>query len=139
MLGYWNDIPTTETVLKDGWLRTGDMAAMDAEGFLFISGRRGDMIKTGAHRVAPMEIEEVIGELRGVAEVAVVGVEDAILGEVIKAVIRPEPDAELDEMRVKAHCRDRLATYKIPKFVAFVQEIPKTASGKVQRFLLSAH
>lgn len=76
-------------------------------------------------------------EVTGVAEVAVVGVKDELLGQVIKAVIVPRPDSKVTEMQIKAHCKDRLATYKIPKFVEFVQELPKTASGKVKRFLLS--
>jgi acyl-CoA synthetase (AMP-forming)/AMP-acid ligase II len=139
MLGYWNDVDTTQSVLRDAWLKTGDMASMDAEGYIYIQGRRSDMIKTGAHRVAPNEIEEVIAEIDGVAEVAVVGVDDDILGQVIKAIVLPRPGANVDGMRVKAHCRDRLALYKIPKYVELVAELPKTASGKIQRFLLSNH
>lgn len=139
MPGYWNDVDATQSVLRDGWLKTGDMASMDSEGYLYIQGRRSDMIKTGAHRVAPNEIEEVIAEIDGVAEVAVVGVDDEILGQVIKAVVLPRPGASVDGMRVKAHCRDRLALYKIPKYVELVTELPKTASGKIQRFMLSNH
>jgi len=81
MLGYWRDPEATSRVLVDGWLHTGDMAYRDAEGYLFIQGRRSDMIKTGAHRVNPREIEEAIIELEGVADVAVVGVDDEILGQ----------------------------------------------------------
>lgn len=138
MLGYWDDSEATRKVLQAGWLRTGDMATMDPDGYLFIQGRRSDMIKSGAHRIAPKEVEEVIGELDGVAEVAVVGVEDSILGQVIKAVIQRRVDAPLDILRVKAHCRERLAAYKVPKYVEFVSELPKTASGKIKRFLLGA-
>lgn len=138
MLGYWNDNEATRTVLQDGWLRTGDMASVDPEGYLYIQGRRSDMIKSGAHRIAPKEVEEVIGELDGVAEVAVVGVEDSILGQVIKAVIQKRVGVPLDTLHVKAHCRERLAAYKVPKHVEFVSELPKTASGKIKRFLLGA-
>lgn len=136
MLGYWNDPEATGRVLRDGWLMTGDMASMDAEGFLFIEGRRSDMIKSGAHRIAPKEIEDVINEVDGVAEVAVVGVDDPILGQVIKAVVTRRPGAALDALTIKAHCRNSLAAYKVPKHVEFVSELPKTASGKVQRFRL---
>lgn len=138
MLGYWKDANATRAVLQDGWLKTGDLASMDSEGYLYIEGRRSDMIKSGAHRIAPKEVEEVIVELDGVAEVAVVGVEDSILGQVIKAVIQRRAGASLDTLRVKAHCRERLAAYKVPKHVEFVSELPKTASGKIKRFLLGA-
>jgi acyl-CoA synthetase (AMP-forming)/AMP-acid ligase II len=138
MLGYWNDTDATRAVLQHGWLKTGDMAHVDQDGYIFIKGRRSDIIKTGAHRIAPNEVEEVISELDGVAVVAVVGVEDPILGQVIKAVIQRRAGASLDAMRVKAHCRERLAAYKVPKHVEFVTELPKTASGKIKRFLLAA-
>lgn len=137
MLGYWNDPEATRVALQDGWLRTGDMARCDADGFLFIEGRKSDMIKTGAHRIHPKEIEEAIAELDGVGEVAVVGVPDEILGQVIKAYILPKPGATLEPLQVKAHCHKRLASYKIPKSVEFVSELPKTASGKVKKFLLT--
>jgi long-chain acyl-CoA synthetase len=137
MSGYWSDPEATQAVLHDGWLRTGDMAYRDADGYLFIQGRKTDMIKSGAHRIHPNEIEEAIAELDGVGEVAVVGVPDEILGQVIKAYILPKPGATLEPMHVKAHCHQRLASYKIPKSVEFVSELPKTASGKVKKFLLT--
>lgn len=137
MQGYWNDTEATRAVLQEGWLRTGDMGALDEQGYLYLEGRRSDMIKTGAHRVHPKEIEEAIAEIDGVAEVAVVGVDDVFLGQVIKAAIRRQPGATVDAMHVKAHCRARLATYKIPKYIEFVQELPKTSSGKVRRYLLA--
>lgn len=137
MMGYWNDPEATRGVLREGWLKTGDIAYMDNEGYLFIQGRRSDMIKSGAHRIAPKEVEEVISEIDGVAEVVAVGIDDPILGQVIKAVIQLNPGASVDAMRVKAHCRDSLASYKVPKNVEFVSELPKTASGKTKRYLLT--
>ncbi|MGH8174499.1 MAG: class I adenylate-forming enzyme family protein [Rhodanobacteraceae bacterium] len=137
MLGYWKDAETTAGVLKDGWLKTGDMGHVDTDGFLFLSGRRGDMIKTGAHRVHPKDVEEVIAELAGVGEVAVVGIDDEVMGQVIKAFIVPVADADVSIDRVKAHCRERLAIYKIPKFIEFVADLPKTASGKIRRAVLA--
>ena len=137
MPGYWNDPEATQAVLHEGWLRTGDMAYRDADGYLFIQGRKTDMIKSGAHRIHPKEIEEAIAELDGVGEVAVVGVPDEILGQVIKAYILPKPGATLEPLQVKAHCHKRLASYKIPKSVEFVSELPKTYSGKVKKFLLT--
>lgn len=137
MLGYWRNPEATAGVLKNDWLKTGDMGHMDTDGFLFLSGRRSDMIKTGAHRVHPKDVEEVIAELAEVGEVAVLGVDDDTLGQVIKAVIVRAPCAELNELKVKAHCRERLAAYKIPKFITFADALPKTASGKVRRAELS--
>ena len=138
MLGYWQDAQATSTVIgNDGWLRTGDMGHLDDEGFLFLAGRRSDMIKTGAHRVHPNDIEEVLAELDGIAEVAVVGVDDEVLGQVIKAVVVFAEGADTGVDRIKAHCRERLATYKIPKFIEAATELPKTASGKIRRSLLA--
>ena len=136
MTGYWNAPEATAAVLVDGWLRTGDLGHLDADGFLWLAGRRADMIKTGAHRVHPQDVEEVIAELPGVREVAVAGIDDALLGQVVAAFLVAGADAP-NEMAVKAHCRRRLAGYKIPKQVAFVAELPKTASGKVRRAALT--
>jgi len=111
---------------------------MDEEGFLFIEGRSSDMIKAGANRISPQEIEEVIQELEAVAEAGVVGVPDEILGEAIKAVVVPRQGVELDKRTILAHCRKRLALYKIPKFVEFAEALPKTASGKIRRYLLNS-
>ncbi|TWT23078.1 long-chain fatty acid--CoA ligase [Luteimonas marina] len=136
MTGYWNAPEANAATLVDGWLRTGDLGHLDADGFLWLSGRRSDMIKTGAHRVHPQDVEEVIAELPGVREVAVAGVDDALLGQVVAAFLVRDGDAP-SEMAVKAHCRQRLAGYKIPKQVAFVAELPKTASGKIRRTALT--
>ena len=136
MAGYWQAPEATAATLVDGWLRTGDEGHLDADGFLWLSGRRSDMIKTGAHRVHPQDVEEVIAELPGVREVAVAGLDDSLLGQVVAAYLVPGEDAPT-EMAVKAHCRQRLATYKIPKQVAFVSELPKTASGKIRRAALT--
>jgi long-chain acyl-CoA synthetase len=131
MLGFLGDPAATRAVIKDGWLATGDMGALDDEGFLFLAGRRSDMIKSGAHRIHPSDVEEVIAELPDVTEVAVVGVDDEMLGQSVKAFVVVRAPIASD--RIKAHCRDRLATYKIPREIVFVPELPKTASGKVQR------
>jgi long-chain acyl-CoA synthetase len=137
MLGYWRNPEATAAVLSDGWLRTGDMGHFDNDGFLYLSGRRSDMIKTGAHRVHPNDVEEAIVEMADVEEVAVVGIDDETLGQVLKAFIVASPGKTIEINRVKAHCRDRLASYKIPKHIEFVDTLPKTASGKVRRALLT--
>lgn len=133
MLGYWNNPEASAAALRDGWLHTGDLGHLDADGYVFIAGRRNDMIKTGAHRVNPADIEEVIAELPWVIEAAVVGVDDAILGQLIKAyVVVSEPPARADD-RIRAHCRAQLAPYKVPRLVQFIDALPRTASGKVRR------
>jgi len=136
MLGYWKNSESSERVLVDGWLRTGDLAHLDTEGFIYIDGRSSDMIKSGAHRISPQEIEEVIAELEEVSEVGVTGVPDDLLGQVIKAVIIPCEGTNLEKGTVQRYCKKHLAQYKIPKQIVFRQELPRTASGKVQRHLL---
>jgi len=138
MLGYWNNVDATREALRDGWLRTGDMGYLDGDGYLFLAGRRSDMIKTGAHRVHPNDIEEAIAELPGVIETAVVGVDDDVMGQAIKAFVVVETLTERGADRIKAHCRARLAPYKIPKYIEFVAALPRTASGKVRRVQLLA-
>lgn len=137
MLGYWNDTEATSSVLRDGWLHTGDLGHRDAEGFLYIDGRAVDMIKVGAFRVSPLEVEEVVAAMPGVEEVAVIGVLDDVLGQAIKVVIVPRASSETPTaMAVKAHCRHHLASYKVPKVVEFATTLPRTSSGKVQKFKL---
>lgn len=127
MLGYWrNDVATTE-VKRDGWLKVSDMGRLDADGFLYIVGRRSDMIKAGSHRIHPQDIEEGIAELPGVQEAAVVGIADELV---------PSPKATLTPMQVQVHCRARLASHKVPKSVEMVTSLPRTASGKIRRIEL---
>lgn len=136
MLGYWRDIEATQVVIKNGWLHTGDLAHWDDDGYIYIDGRSSDMIKTGANRVSPKEIEEIILELEGIEEVVVVGDADEILGQVIKAVLVLSPGNTLLKRDVQAYCHKNLASYKTPKTIEFVTELPKTSSGKVRRFML---
>ena len=133
MLGYWRDAAATAEVLREGWLRTGDLGHRDRDGYLYVHGRAVDMIKVGAFRISPAEIEEVIAAMDGVEEAAVTGMADEMLGQVIKAVVVPKCHTRLDATAVKAHCRARLAAYKVPKVVQFAQSLPRTSSGKVQR------
>ena len=137
MLGYWNNPEATSAALREGWLHTGDLGHLDAEGYLYLDGWRSDMIKTGAHRVNPADIEEAIAELPWVIEAAVVGVDDDILGQVIKAFVVVAQEQPRGEDRIRAHCRARLAPYKVPKHVQFIGTLPRTASGKVRRVQLT--
>ncbi|MGE0081193.1 MAG: class I adenylate-forming enzyme family protein [Thiohalomonadaceae bacterium] len=136
MLGYWKDEQATREVMADGWLKTGDLAHRDRDGYIFIDGRRSEMIKCGAHRISPLEIEEAIAEIPGVEEVACTGMPDELLGQVVKAVVVPRAGCTLTAMDVQRHCRERLPAYKIPRCVEFAATLPRTASGKVKRFLL---
>jgi len=136
MLGYWQDALATGDAVRDGWLCTGDLGHKDEDGFLFIDGRTVEMIKVGAFRVSPYEVEEAIALLDGVEEVAVGSMPDEVLGQAVKAVIVLRNGAQLDALAVKAHCRQALATYKIPKIVEFAEQLPRTMTGKVQRLRL---
>jgi long-chain acyl-CoA synthetase len=133
-LGYWNNPEATARVLtEDGWLRTGDVAVADADGYLWLVDRAKDLIIVSGFNVFPAEVEAVISELDGVAEVAVVGVAHPHSGEAVKAYVLCEPGVHLDEEAVISHCRDHLARYKCPTKVLFVDELPRNLSGKVLR------
>lgn len=136
MLGYWRNPAATAQVKVGGWLKTGDEGCLDAEGFLYLAGRRSDMIKVGAHRIHPQDIEDAICELASVQEAAVVGVDDEILGQVIKAFVVPAAGATVQATHIQGHCRERLPSYKVPKFVEILASLPKTATGKVRRIEL---
>lgn len=136
MLGYWRDPETTRLKFHGEWLRTGDLGFRDKDGYFTIVGRRSDMIKTGDHRVAPEEVEQVIGAMDAVEEVAVVGAPDDLLGQVIKAFVVLASGSELSQRDILRHCKQHCAQYKIPKEIEFLLALPKTASGKVQRYKL---
>jgi acyl-CoA synthetase (AMP-forming)/AMP-acid ligase II len=137
MSGYLDDPEETKKVIRDGWLHTGDLGRMDEEGYLYIDGRAVEMIKVGAYRVSPQEVEEVIAALPGVAEVGVTAVPDDLLSQAIKAVVVLRDGQTVDARTVRAHCRRHLALYKVPKHVHFALALPRTPTGKVQRTLLA--
>lgn len=141
MQGYWQAPQDTAATLQGGWLRTGDIGHLDDEGFLFLHGRSRDIIKAGAHRVAPQEIEQVIQSVPGVQECAVVAMPDHLLGEVIRACIVPAqdaPEASALARDVLRTCRERLPLYKMPRHVDCFDALPRTASGKIQKHLIPA-
>jgi long-chain acyl-CoA synthetase len=134
MMGYYGDqAKTAETLLAGGWLRTGDLARMDASGRIFVVDRLKDMILTGGFNIYPAEIERVLAEHPAISMAAVGRQPDPVKGEVAKAyiVLRPGPQVEATEIQM--FCRERLAAYKCPRLIQFVDELPKTSSGKVMR------
>jgi fatty-acyl-CoA synthase len=134
--GYWNQPDLTAKAFHDGWFKTGDAARRDDDGYYYLVDRKKDMFISGGENVYPAEIEAVITELTEIAEVAVIGVPDDRWGEVGHAVIIPVGDATVDPDAVINHCRERLASFKVPKAVVIVSDIPRTASGKVQKHVL---
>ena len=138
MKGYWNRPAETEEVLRDGWLATGDIATMDADGYFHIVGRKKDLIKASGYSVFPAEVENFLYRHTAVEEVAVIGVPDPYRGENIKAliVLKPEYKNMVKEEEIIAWCLDKMATYKCPRMVEFMEELPKTISGKVLKRVL---
>lgn len=137
MLGYWErPEATAETLREAGWLVTGDLGDFDAEGFVTLTGRSRDMFISGGENVYPRQVEAVYEQHPGVLEVAVVGVPDERWGEVGCAYVVPRAGASLDPDSLRAFGRERLASFKIPRSFVAVSELPRTASGKVQKFLL---
>ena len=131
MLEYWNrPDATAETITPDGWLRTGDVAAVDEEGFIYIQDRRKDMIISGGENVYPAEIENVILAHEGVAEVAVIGQPSDKWGESPFAVVVRKDESTTEE-DILNHCDGKLARFKIPNGAVFIDVIPRNANGKV--------
>jgi len=136
MAGYWNAPEETEAVLRPEGLRTGDLARMDEDGFLFIVSRKSDMIKSGAHRISPKAIEDILAEHDAVFESAAVGFPDQILGEGIALLVVPRDGSNLTEAEVLEYCRKNLPRYKVPQQVILVSKLSKTSSGKIRRVAL---
>lgn len=137
MAGYWRMPEATQaTVSPDGWLRTGDAGYVDEDGYLYIHDRVKDMIISGAENVYPAEVENAIYGHPDIAEVAVIGVPDPKWGEAVKAVVVLKPGARVDVSDILSFARERIAAYKVPKSIEFVESLPRNASGKVVRRLL---
>ncbi len=135
MAGYWQQPEATAEAIVDGWFHTGDGGLVDDEGYLQILDRRKDVIITGGENVSSIEVEDAIFSLPGVAEAAVIGVPDERWGEMVLALV-VRSDSGLSERQVIDHCRGRLAGFKCPKRVEFVDQLPRTATGKLQKFKL---
>ncbi|MEH7224932.1 o-succinylbenzoate--CoA ligase [Bacillus sp. JJ1566] len=133
MKEYWNKPEATAEALRDGWLYTGDLARVDEEGFLYIVGRKKEMIISGGENIYPLEVEQVIGQLADVEEVAVAGVVDQKWGEVPMAFVVKTKGSLLTEEEIIEYCNHFLARYKIPKKVEFIDQLPRNATGKIQK------
>lgn len=137
MNGYWNNPEASAKTMVDGWVYTGDIARRDDEGFFYIVDRKKDMFISGAENVYPAEIEKVLRNHPDIREVAVVGVPDPKWGEVGMAYIVLKPGATMDVDTMRAYCDGQLARYKIPKYARFIEQLPKSDSGKLLKRALS--
>lgn len=136
MKGYWNRPEETARVLQDGWLNTGDLAKMDEDGYFYIVDRKKDMIIAGGFNIYPREVEEVLFEHPAILEAAVVGVPHEYRGETVKAYIVLKEGQSVTEEELDQFCRERLASYKVPRIYEFRKELPKSTVGKVLKRVL---
>jgi acyl-CoA synthetase (AMP-forming)/AMP-acid ligase II len=136
MAGYWDQPQETARALEGGWFHTGDGGTLGPDGYLTISDRKKDVIITGGENVSSIEVEDTLFSHPAVAEVAVIGVPDEKWGETIKALVVLAPGAEADEAALIAHCKAHLAGFKAPTTVEFRHELPRTATGKLQKYRL---
>jgi long-chain acyl-CoA synthetase len=133
MQGYWNSPEETNETLRDGWLRTGDIARMDEQGYFYIVDRKKDMILSAGYNVYPREVEEVLYQHPKVLEAAVIGLPDVMRGEKIAAYLVLKPNQTATPAEIRTFCRERLAPYKQPRLVVFRENLPKSMAGKVLR------
>ena len=137
MQGYWQDPEKTAAAIdSDGWMHTGDVAVMDDDGYVDITGRIKDLIIRGGENISPREIEEYLFSSDEVEDVQVVGVPDKIFGEQICAFVRAAPNSSPSEESIKAFCSERIAHFKVPYYVLFTDEFPMTVTGKIQKYRL---
>jgi len=138
--GYWNLPEVTAETIEDGWLHSGDVARRDEDGYFYIVDRWKDMYISGGENVYPAEVENVLYGLPGVAEAAVIGIPDERWGEVGRAVVVLEEGSEISTGEIIGFCSERLARFKVPKSVVFVDALPRNAAGKVlKQDLRSSH
>jgi len=136
MKGYWNRPAETAATIVDGWLRTGDVGVRDEDGFFYVVDRLGELINRGGHKVYPREVEEVLREHPDVVEAAVVGVAHPTLGEEVCAVVTLRPLATATEGELRDFVKTKVDAYKYPRTVDIVDELPRTATGKVLKHLI---
>lgn len=136
MQGYWNDLKATANAIEDGWMKTGDLGTLDAEGFLSIIGRVKDIIIRGGENISPREIEEFLIRQPGIRDVQVFGIPDETFGEEVCAWVVPRPGADLTPEGVRDLCRGQIAHYKVPRHVRIVDDLPMTVTSKPQKFIM---
>jgi acyl-CoA synthetase (AMP-forming)/AMP-acid ligase II len=134
--GYWNNTAATIESFRDGWLRTGDIGYADEAGRIFLVDRKKDMIISGGENIYSQEVERAIAEHPAVSGVAVIGIADAKWGEAVKAIVIARPDETVTADDIIRHCAARIAGYKKPRSVAFVDEFPTLPSGKINKVRL---
>jgi len=131
--GYWQKERETEKAFRDGWYYTDDLARVDEQGFIYIVGRKRDMIISGGENVFPAEVENILHKHPAVAQAAVIGMADDVWGESVAAVIVVKEGMSLSEGELRAFCRERIAGYKVPKHIVFTDELPTSATGKLMK------
>jgi fatty-acyl-CoA synthase len=137
--GYWRNPEASRAAFTaDGWLRSGDLARRDGDGFYYVAGRRKEMFISGGENVYPIEIENVLCGHPAVADAAIVAERDQRWGEVARAYVQLASGARADADDLARFCRQRLAGYKVPKSFEFVADFPRTSAGKIQKHLLAA-
>src|SRR5690606_29257995 len=134
--GYWNREQETRNAIRDGWLRTGDLGTLDADGYLTVVGRSKDMIISGGENVYAAEVEARLAENGAILESAVIGVADDKWGEIVCAIVSLKNGAAASAEEVLAHLQGRLARYKQPKKIIFVEALPKNGAGKIDKLRL---
>ena len=134
--GYYKNPEATNASFRDGWFYTGDLGYFDEEGYLFVAGRKKDMVKSGGISIYPLEIESVIYSHPAILEAAVIGVPDTQWGEAVKAVVVVKPESGLGAEELLRFCKERLSAYKVPKSVEFRASLPHTEVGKVNKVKL---
>lgn len=139
MKGYYKMPEETEVALRDGWLYTGDLARRDKNGYFYIVDRKKDLVIVGGYNVYPREVEEVLFEHKDIVEAAVIGVPDVNLGEAVHAFVVLKEGVEQDVEQLLQYCASKLAKYKVPKRIEFIDELPKNTTGKILRRSLSAY
>ena len=133
MKGYWNKPEETAAVLKNGWLHTGDVGYMDEDGYIYITDRKKDLIIRGGENIYPKEIENILHQHPAVLEAGVIGIPDEVYGEAVKAFVVLKKEGAVSCEELMNFCKDNMPTYKRPKVMQLMNELPKSAVGKILR------
>ena len=134
--GYYHKEEETKKAFTGEWFHSGDLGYLDEDGYLFLDGRIKELINRAGEKFSPREVDEIIYQMDGVELAATVGVPDAVYGEEVAAYIKVKEDSSLEKEDVITYCKERIASYKVPRMVFFVEDIPKGGNGKIQRLKL---